>query len=108
MIDHHSRAIVGVMKKKWVDYTSDKTIPDFQYRIIGASRFNETTYHLDVEVRFHKLNPFQKLKFFFITRKQHMIDRVILNIVFDFNNRGGYKIFGIEDFIFKNVTINFF
>jgi hypothetical protein len=107
-MDHHARAIVGVMKKKWVNYTSDKTIPDFQYRIIGASKFNEKTYHLDVEVKFHKLSLIEKLKFFFTTRKQHMKDRVILNIVFDFNNRGGYKIFGIEDFLFKNVTIKFF
>lgn len=106
-MDHHARAIVGVMKKKWVDYTSDKTIPDFQYRIVGANKYDDKIYHLDVEVKFHKLTLCQKLKFFLTTRKQFMIDRVILNIVFDFNGREKYKIFGVEDFLFKNVKIKF-
>ena len=105
-MDHHSRAIVGVMKKKWVPHKGLKC-PDFKYRIIEAKKVRDGEYDLAVEAKFHTLNFFQKIKYF-VTVPIHRIETdVKVSMAISKEPRDIYKMFGVNKFYVKVAKIKF-
>jgi hypothetical protein len=105
-MDHHARAIVGAMKKKWVPHKGLKC-PDFKYRIIDAKKVRDGEYDLAVEVKFHTLSFFQKIKYFFTVPVTKMETDAKVSIAMSKEPRDIYKMFGVDKFYVKIAKIKF-
>ena len=109
MMDPISKVLVKAMKKKWFESEGNKKTPPFKYRIIGAKKKEDKYYTLEVEVKFHKMNIFEKLIYFYRKPKERMEMDAIMSIIFECKkNEIDLKVFGINSILVNKATIKFF
>jgi len=108
-MDPTSKVLVKAMKKKWFESEGNKKTPPFKYRIIGVNKGKEDYYALEVEIKFHKMNIFERLMYFYKKPKARIEMDAIMSIILECKkNEIDLKVFGVDSILVNKATIKFF
>ncbi len=102
MVDSKSVLLMKMLKDKWVKVEStNKSIPDFEYRIYSAEKSDdeshEDLYWVKAYIRFPKKSLFDRIMFYIKHKPKRLFIDVILEISGYQYNKNVTKILGIGE-----------
>jgi hypothetical protein len=102
MVDSKSVLLMKMLKDKWVKVEStNKSIPDFEYRIYFAEKSDnkehEDLYWVKTYIRFPKKSLFDRIMFYIKHKPSRLFVDVILEISGYQYNKNVTKILGIRE-----------